>query len=85
MGEIEKKMVNEADRVHPYLYCDKCKHLSPIKTNTLGYYECMVCSLVIIPSKGGGRTVLFTRAEAAVRGLPVVHLGPDDPDGFGGE
>jgi len=84
MGEIKKKMVNEADQVHPYLYCSKCARLSPIKISTLNYYECMVCDLVIIPAKGGGRKVLFTTAEASVRGLPVVRHERDDPEGFGG-
>ena len=84
MAKGVNKVVNEADRIHPYLYCDKCSRLSPIKTTSLGYYECMVCSLVIIPAKGGGRKVLFTTVEASIRGLPVVHPEQDDPDGFGG-
>ena len=52
----------------PYLFCDKCKKLSPVKTNNIGVEVCLDCN-----SLCAGVRVIFSSDEARVRKLTVLR------------
>lgn len=59
---------NTEQLLWPYLFCDKCKKLSPVRTNDIGVEFCMDCNSFCV-----GVRVIFSPDEARVRKLTVLR------------
>jgi len=68
MGERLMSSNNTDQLLWPYLFCSKCKKLSPVRTDDMGMDICMNCT-----SFCAGPRVIFSSDEARVRKLTVLR------------
>lgn len=64
-------MMAEKQKYWPYLFCPRCRRLSPIRYDLDGDSVCKMCDRLIFEDEGG-KVVLLDKIEAKARELPFL-------------